>query len=264
VGENKFIKMTYIYCKYCQKSKDANDFSPGQLKRNNPKCQLCVSIYNKQYALSHKDDRKIYSKQYYIDNAEAIKAYSTQYRKDHPEWLSEYLEEHKENKKEYDKSYHLLHQEERRLFRRAYNATHKKEKNEWERNKRQNDPSFSLRKNISQLIRWALRKADSDKQGFSILDFLPYSMKELKEHLEKQFEPWMNWRNQGTYKVEEWKDNDPSTWTWQLDHIIPQASLPYTSMDDENFKKCWALDNLRPLSAKQNLTDGLTRIRHNK
>jgi len=27
-------------------------------------------------------------------------------------------------------------------------------------------------------------------------------------------------------------------------------------MEDENFKKCWALENLCPLSAKQNLLDG--------
>jgi hypothetical protein len=27
-------------------------------------------------------------------------------------------------------------------------------------------------------------------------------------------------------------------------------------MVDEEFKKCWALSNLRPLSAKQNILDG--------
>jgi hypothetical protein len=29
------------------------------------------------------------------------------------------------------------------------------------------------------------------------------------------------------------------------------------------FNDCWALCNLRPLSAKQNLVDGVTRVRHN-
>jgi len=33
-------------------------------------------------------------------------------------------------------------------------------------------------------------------------------------------------------------------------------------MQDENFKKCWALQNLRPLDAKSNMLDGSTRIRH--
>ena len=35
-------------------------------------------------------------------------------------------------------------------------------------------------------------------------------------------------------------------------------------MEDEEFKECWALSNLQPLSAKQNQSDGATKIRHKK
>jgi hypothetical protein len=88
-------------------------------------------------------------------------------------------------------------------------------------------------------------------------------MQELREYLEQRFEPWMTWNNYGTYKGEDiWKDNDITTWTWQIDHIIPQSDLPYSSMEDDNFKKCWALENLRPLSAKQNWLDGVKKVRH--
>ena len=80
-------------------------------------------------------------------------------------------------------------------------------------------------------------------------------MKELKSHIENQFEPWMTWNNQGLYNLHTWNDNDSATWTWQIDHIIPQSKLPFMSMEDENFKKCWALENLRPLSSKQNLIE---------
>jgi 5-methylcytosine-specific restriction endonuclease McrA len=72
----------------------------------------------------------------------------------------------------------------------------------------------------------------------------------------------MNWNNHGKYNAKTWDDNDPSTWTWQVDHIIPRSDLPYTSMEDDNFKKCWSLDNLRPLSAKQNIIEGSQKIRH--
>ena len=85
-------------------------------------------------------------------------------------------------------------------------------------------------------------------------------IEELKEHLEKQFllsgNKWMNWNNYGTYKIKKWKDDDIFTWIWHLDHIIPQSKLPYTSMEEDNFKICWALENLRPYSAKQNIMDG--------
>jgi hypothetical protein len=32
-------------------------------------------------------------------------------------------------------------------------------------------------------------------------------------------------------------------------------------MEDENFKKCWSLENLRPYSAKQNIIDGAREIK---
>lgn len=47
-----------------------------------------------------------------------------------------------------------------------------------------------------------------------------------------------------------------STWTWQLDHIIPQNKFKYSSMQDIDFIRCWSLENLRPYSAKQNILDG--------
>jgi hypothetical protein len=81
-------------------------------------------------------------------------------------------------------------------------------------------------------------------------------MQDLKIYIEAQFEPWMTWDNHGNYDLNTWDDNDQFTWVWQIDHIIPQSLLPYTSMEDDNFKKCWALENLRPYSAKQNLLDG--------
>jgi hypothetical protein len=33
-------------------------------------------------------------------------------------------------------------------------------------------------------------------------------------------------------------------------------------MEDENFKRCWALENLRPLRADKNHKDGVKRTRH--
>lgn len=97
--------------------------------------------------------------------------------------------------------------------------------------------------NVSTAIVNSLKTA---KEG-SCFDYLPYTLGELKEHLEKQFEPWMCWDNWGT--VKEHKNNR----TWNIDHIYPQSLLPYESMKDENFTKCWSLDNLRPLDAVENV-----------
>jgi hypothetical protein len=85
--------------------------------------------------------------------------------------------------------------------------------------------------------------------------YLPYTVQEFVEHIAGLFEPWMTWQNRGRYETEKWNDNDKSTWVWSLDHIIRQTDLPFSSINDENFKKCWSLSNLRPLSSKQNLEE---------
>ena len=74
----------------------------------------------------------------------------------------------------------------------------------------------------------------------------------------------MNWDNQGIYNPKTWDDNDTTTWKWQIDHIIPESDFNYITPNDPEFKECWALKNLRPLSAKQNILDGVSRIRHKK
>ena len=100
--------------------------------------------------------------------------------------------------------------------------------------------------------------------GDSTFEYLPYSKADLILHIEKQFEPWMNWNNQGQYNSKTWDDNDYKTWKWQLDHIIPHSDFKYDSLNHSDFQKCWALENLRPLSAKINLLEGVNRIRHKK
>jgi hypothetical protein len=75
------------------------------------------------------------------------------------------------------------------------------------------------------------------KKGESVMKYLPYTIAALKEHIERQFEPWMTWDNHGE---------------WHIHHIKPHSKLPYKSMNDTNFHICWALENLMPLEAKEN------------
>jgi hypothetical protein len=106
-------------------------------------------------------------------------------------------------------------------------------------------PAVRLRHNVSSCIRKALRSNQGGKLGGSILDHLPYSIAELKEHLESQFQPGMSWKNWG-------KGADK----WNIDHIYPHSKLPYDSMDHPNFQKAWTLSNLRPLWEVENRAKG--------
>ena len=41
---------------------------------------------------------------------------------------------------------------------------------------------------------------------------------------------------------------------WHIDHIIPKSVYNYTKPEHTDFKRCWALKNLQPLWASDNLS----------
>jgi hypothetical protein len=266
-------------CSKCGHPKDDECFSKDGHGGRKAQCQDC----DKQYRLDHKAEQQAYDKQYYQDkkkplyeaNKPLFKEKNARYyqenREDIIDRVREYADKNADKVKESRKQYYednkdvILEKQgvyyesnfgRIRLVKEAYRLTHKKERNKNQKARYENDPVFRLRMNLSTAISGFLKRGGSSKNGNSCSEHLSYTMSELKDHLEKQFEPWMTWNNQGRYNRESWDDNDPTTWTWQIDHIIPHSSLPYTDMSDDNFKKCWALENLRPLSAKQNLIDG--------
>ena len=210
-------------CNKCKRIKNVSDFQK-QGKYHSAKCKGCLAKIKKTK---------------YHENHEIALEKSKVFRFNNKDKIAKYNRKHYENNKQNVRNYH--------------NAYYKN---------RIKNPEFRVRRNVSRLVAHALAANNSCKCKLSVLKFLPYTMQELKDHLEKQFEPWMTWENYGLYDRAIWNDNDKSTWTWQIDHIIPQSVLPYSSMEDENFKKCWTLENVRPYSAKQNLLDGSMRIRH--
>lgn len=191
---------------------------------------------------------KIKCKKHYENNKNSIKEKRKKYVKQNKNKIAakahiEYLKNRDENLK-YHKNY-----------REKNKKKISEKKTIYTRQKLKTDMSFKLRRTLSSAVYIALKRNSSAKNNVSILKFLPYSMQELKEHLEKQFESWMNWNNWTNYNPKTWKDEDQTTWTWNIDHIIPQCDLKYTSMNEENFFKCWALSNLRPYNAKLNIIE---------
>ena len=115
-----------------------------------------------------------------------------------------------------------------------YNTAYVKER-------RRRDPAFKLRIDVSCRIIHAITDREGQKLD-STWNYLPYTPQELKEHLERQFEPWMTWENHGIGEG-----------CWNIDHIYPQSKLPFDSLEHPNFLKCWGLQNLRPICAVENL-----------
>jgi len=258
IGDAVKLYEEHKTCNKCKIAKDKDCFV-----KNRGECKECIKEYNKQYRAEHKEEIKEYSKQYYSENKDKIKEYNKQYNIENKEEIKEnkkeYYIKNKEERKEYRKQYYIEHKEEIKEYLSEHKEERKEYRNEYQKNRMKTDPVFKLRKSVSISIRIALRSDGSSKNGSSILKYLPYTIEELKNYLELLFEPWMSWENHGQYDAKAWNINDQSTWAWNLDHITPQTHLPYTSMEDINFKKCWALENLRPYNAKKNMEESNNR-----
>lgn len=245
-----------LKCNSCKKEKKLTEFTKSSVERK--RCKDCVKIYNKNYRINNKEKCKKYNqtekykqkrKEYKLKNKLRLQEIARIYFQNNKEKQKEYYEQNKEKIKEYN--------------RKWYNDNKDRLNSEF-REKYANNPALKLRRLISGRITEWLGKLGTTKKGESCSKYLSYTMEELKSHIEKQFEPWMTWKNWGKYDPQTWNDEDQSTWKWQLDHIIPQINLPYESMADDNFQKCWNLDNLRPYSAKLNIHEGARLARKNK
>ncbi|WP_102945296.1 hypothetical protein [Stenotrophomonas sp. VV52] len=103
------------------------------------------------------------------------------------------------------------------------------------REHRATNPSARIRNAVAARL-WAALKGRSDGALFSRLG---YSAEDLVSHLQAQFTPGMSWENYGQ---------------WHVDHIKPCAWFDHT--DPAQFRECWALSNLQPLWAADNLRKG--------
>ncbi len=114
-------------------------------------------------------------------------------------------------------------------------AEGRKALNAWARAAKDARPELRVSAHMKTLIH---RSLDGGKAGRSWRSFVPYTLADLMRHLERQFLPGMTWDNRGE---------------WHIDHIVPLASFSYASPDDLEFKAAWALTNLRPLWARDNI-----------
>jgi len=53
-----------------------------------------------------------------------------------------------------------------------------------------------------------------------------------------------------------------SKYGWHIDHIIPKVVFNFKKPEDEDFKRCWAMSNLRPLWSHDNLVKNTKIYKH--
>jgi hypothetical protein len=210
------------------------------------------SEWQKRYRETHKEQRAEYTEK----NREHINAKSSAYQKANyhktKERSKRYANENKEKIRDYKKDHYKKNKvtilaknkkwrednaESIKVHKREYARREetRESRSEYFKMKRKTDPKYKL----SAYFRIAIKDSIKSGQKRGLLKVLGYTMDDLKKHLEKQFEPWMSWENHGE---------------WHIDHKIPVSAFNYETVDDIDFKKCWALKNLRPLKAFDNLS----------
>ncbi|KKM07190.1 hypothetical protein LCGC14_1736380 [marine sediment metagenome] len=106
------------------------------------------------------------------------------------------------------------------------------------------NPKFKLRTRISAAISLSIK---GNKHGRPWESLVGYTLNDLRVHLERKFQSGMTWTNYGK---------------WHIDHKTPLKVFNFTKPEHEDFKRCWALDNLQPLWASENCAKGAKLKKH--
>jgi hypothetical protein len=140
----------------------------------------------------------------------------------HKKWYTQ----NKDKWNEYIKEYREINKDKIREIRRNYEKTRKS-----------NDPIYKLIANFRTAIYIVLKENNMNKYGH-YFEILKYTPEQLSNHLENQFTDGMTWENYGE---------------WHVDHKLPITSFDFKEIGDEEFSKCWSLDNLQPMWAEDNI-----------
>jgi len=195
-------------CSYCELWKDKTLFVEGSRK--------CLDCKRKSNILYYENNKEI------LSNNNAI------YRKNHKDELYAkhkiWIENNKEYTAEYQKEYRKNNKEKLLDYDREKHHRYKK------------NAHYRIVKNMRRRVLDAIKGNPKASTTFNLVGC---SIDALKTHLEKLFQPGMNWDNYGQ---------------WHIDHIIPCASFDLSNKDEQI--KCFHYTNMQPLWKSDNLKKG--------
>lgn len=159
--------------------------------------------------------KTVADKKYQNKNKEKLSVYYSEWQKNNHIHLKEYRKQWRENNKEH----------------------YREVKRNYEKKRKASDPIYKLIGNFRTAIYTVLKESDVEKYDH-YFNILGYTQQDLINHLEKQFKDGITWENYGK---------------WHVDHIIPISSFIIKDIYDEEFKRCWDLNNLQPMWGSENI-----------
>lgn len=181
--------------------------------------------YLKEWRKDNPKKIKKIRKRNYINNREKELKNAKHYRENNPEKRKKICKQWWENNPEYMKNW------------REKNSKHcKQHQNKYHNNKYKTDLKFNLNNKISSNIYISLK---NNKVGRHWEDLVGYKLEELINYLDKTIPKGYTWQDFLEGKL-------------QIDHIIPISVFNFTKPEHIDFKRCWGLENLQLLPAREN------------
>lgn len=184
--------------------------------------------------------KKEYLKAYYQKNKAQILESNKKWRDENKDKMKTYKDDWREQNidkvKHKEKLRYEANKERIKIERKEYFKAYMKEY----RQKKKSDPLYMLNKLIANSIRQALKNKGYTK-NIRTHKILGCTIQQFKEHIEAQFQPWMNWENRGLY-------NGTENYGWDIDHIIPLK----TAITIEDVIRLNHYTNLQPLCSYYN------------
>lgn len=221
-------------CTKCGETKPLEGFSKGKKNGLRAQCKSCERAASAAYRAANSDAVSAYDAQYKAKNAgilrEKARTKAARLRADDPDLVNARKREwHKNNPDKANQT------------KRAWYASNAEKVCESVRLKR-TSPSGKINNNLRARIYQSLTSRGAMKGGLATFDILDYTRQSLIDHLERHFSPGMTWDNYGP--------------AWHVDHIMPLDSFEYATTECPGFKAAWALTNLQPLWALDNMSKG--------
>lgn len=188
-----------------------------------------VAVTRKKSNAKNKEARRIRRKRWYDENREYALQYAKAWADKNRDAIRARLRLPENASKLAEKS------------RNRRKANPEKAKEIWAKSDRKRQATIHgrLRLRIQSMIRYSLRNCDGKRRRKSE-ELVGWKVDELRRHIERQFTPGMSWERLAAGEI-------------HIDHILPLKSFNITGPDCPELKRAWALTNLRPLWADENM-----------
>ena len=222
-------------CSKCGKILPLAEFYKNKNKKDGlyDYCKKC----DKAYYMKNRKTILKKNKKWNKNNHEKMKKYYKKYQLEHKDKIREYNRLWRENNREKLREYHRLWRKRNPEKAKEWRLNNREYMNSYTKNKIKTDIKFNLNLRMSSSISHSLK---GNKKGRHWESLVGYTANDLIKRLKKML---------------------PKNYTWQdyleaklhIDHIIPISAFNFTKPEQIDFQRCWSLENLQLLPARENI-----------